>query len=180
MGFEFPVTLQKAHCEIIGNDITFTNYVVCSKCHSLYDFEKCIEVCGSNRTSCKCKFVQFPNHTKSCRHQYCETPLLRSVKKGSLTSFKLFKVYSYQSLKDAITRLLKRKGFLEMCEQWKYHHSVDGILGDIFDGQVWKDSNFSFQGIQLVSFSECRLVPTTHTCLRLSWSIVTMHIKFST
>ena len=97
----FPVTIQKAHCEIIGNDITFTN-------NSLYDFNKCIEVFGSNRTSPRCKFVQFPNHTRvSCRHQYCETPLLRSVKKGSLTSFKPFKVYSYQSLKDAITRLLK-------------------------------------------------------------------------
>ena len=40
----FPVTLHGAHKEIIANDINFTEYVVCSKCHSLYDRDSCVIV----------------------------------------------------------------------------------------------------------------------------------------
>ena len=58
----FPVTLHGAHKEIIANDINFTEYVVCSKCHSLYDQDSCVIVSGSNKCSCKCEYIQFPNH----------------------------------------------------------------------------------------------------------------------
>ena len=118
----FPSSLQKVHIKVIGSNITFINYVVCSKCHSLHNYEDCIEISGSTRTSRKCPYVQFPNHNRqSCRHA-CGAPLLRTVKKNSATSFKPYKTYSYQSLKDAAARLLKRNGFLRCVKNGDVAH----------------------------------------------------------
>ena len=39
------------------------------------------------------------------------------VKLVDFVSF--FKLYSYQSLKDGVSRLLRREGFLEKCEKWR-------------------------------------------------------------
>ena len=61
------------------------------------------------------------------------------LEKKSQTSFQPFKVYSYQSLKDSVSRLTKRKGFLEACELWRNRSTDDDILGDVYDGQVWRD-----------------------------------------
>lgn len=47
----FPSTLQKIQNEIIGKSIVFMEYIACPKCHSLYDFNDCIETSGSNKKS---------------------------------------------------------------------------------------------------------------------------------
>ena len=58
----FPSTLQSAHKAIIGEDIKFKEYVVCPKCHSLYDVDHCIVQSGSVRSSRKCQYIEFPQH----------------------------------------------------------------------------------------------------------------------
>lgn len=50
----FPSTLRKVQQEIIGDNINFKDYVVCPKCHALYDFDSCIETRGSTCTSRQC------------------------------------------------------------------------------------------------------------------------------
>ena len=77
----FPVTLHGVQKEIIGNDIKFTEYVVCSKCHSLYECHSCVIVSGSNRSSQKCEYVQLPNHQQRSFRQMCGTVLLKIYKK---------------------------------------------------------------------------------------------------
>ena len=67
----FPLTIYRVHNEIFGNDIKFIEYVICSKCHSLYDPEKCIITSGSNRSSRTCEFIQFPNHPHKSVRQPC-------------------------------------------------------------------------------------------------------------
>ena len=147
----FPTTLHSVHREIIGNDIKFTDYTVCPKCHSLYDFESCIITSGSIKSSRKCEYIQFPNHSRATFRQPCGTPLLRNIKKQSQVCFKPYKVYSYQSIKEAVSRLLRRQGFLEQCEYWRQRTSNSDYLSDIYDGQVWSD----FQSFLSQKYSWC-------------------------
>ena len=58
----FPSNLQNVRDAVIGTGIKFQDYVVCAKCHTLYDLEKCIERVGSRTVSKLCKYVPFPNH----------------------------------------------------------------------------------------------------------------------
>ena len=139
----FPVTLHGTHKKIIANDISFTEYVVCLKCHSLYDRDSCIIVSGSNKYSRKCEYIQFPNHPQRSYREPCGTILMKSIRKTSGITFKPFKTYSYQSIRDAILRLLKRPGFLEDCEHWRKRVNNRHYLADIYDGDVW-NSFFDF------------------------------------
>ena len=34
---------------------------------------------------------------------------------------------------------MRRNGFLEDCEHWGDRHLAPGLLGDIYDGRVWKE-----------------------------------------
>ena len=83
----FPATFKGVQNEIIGDSIKFKDYVVCPKCHSLYDFEDCIETSGSSKKSRKCCYIEFPNHPRQSYRIPCGTPLLRSLNKKSKSSF---------------------------------------------------------------------------------------------
>lgn len=126
---------------VIGNCIKFKDYVICPKCHSLYDLQDCTVKIGSILTAKKCQYVPFPHHPMASFRQQCGTPLLRRIKSQSKAErFQPFKVYSYQSLKDSISRLLKRKGFLQRCEWWRNRTSLPNYVADIYDGVAFKGS----------------------------------------
>ena len=67
------------------------------------------------------------------------SPLLRTLTKNFKSYFRPFKVYSYQSLKHSVSRLTKRKGFVQLCEEWRNRSASDDIIGDIYNGQVWRE-----------------------------------------
>lgn len=101
----------------------------------------CIEESGSIKRSRKCQYVQFPHHPMRSFHQPCGTTLLRTTfqHQHSKQQFKPHKVYAYQSIKDALTRLLKRKGFLDKCEHWRKRPTLPDYLGDVYDGEIWTE-----------------------------------------
>ena len=134
---QLPSTLQQVRDKVLGNSIRFTTYIVCSKCHSLYDSDNSTEKVGIRITTKKCQYISFPNHPMFQFRQPCGTALLRKLLRAD--HFQPFKTYPYQSLKDAIARLLKRQGFLEKCEHWRKRISLSDYLSDIYDGQVWSD-----------------------------------------
>lgn len=53
------------------------------------------------------------------------------------TSIQPFKVFPYQSLKDAIQRLILKDKFLDNCEHWRTRTVAPGYLCDIYEGQTW-------------------------------------------
>ena len=109
---EFPTNLQSVRHAVVGGGIRFLTYmyVVCPKCHALYDFENCFITVGSRRIPNKCTYyIQYPNHPMASFRQPC---VLHQLRREPL------KVYSYQSLKDGVSRLLQHHGFLEKCEEW--------------------------------------------------------------
>ena len=90
---QFPCTLQAVRNHIFDNDINFTEYVVCPKCHSLYDKDDCVVKTGSIQSSKKCQYVEFPNHRMSSCRKQCGTVLMCTTVKGSRVNFKPYKLY---------------------------------------------------------------------------------------
>ena len=64
---------------------------------------------------------------------------MKSIRKTSGITFKPFKIYSYQSIRDAVSRLLKCPGFLEDCEHWRKRVNNRHYLADIYDGDLRND-----------------------------------------
>ena len=124
--------LQKYFCKGVTE---FTTYVVCS---TLYKTEECI-IKGRLEISRKCDHIEFPNHPHSSKRTKCGTILLKKVKFDD--KFKLVprKVYIYRSIVQTLKEMSRREGFLQSCEHWRDRTLPQGALGDICDGQVWKD-----------------------------------------
>ena len=117
----FPSSLYAAK-RYIGNIPsmrTFTRYVLCSLCHSLYSLDSSVEGSGRYQKGKLCSFVQFPNHPQRRMCQPCRNVLVKSVELA--TGRKLFYpylVYCYLGIKPSLQRLLNCPSFFEACEQW--------------------------------------------------------------
>ena len=112
----------------------------------------------------RCQFTPYPNHPCQSFRRPCDTPLLFSTKGGKL---KPFKVYSYQPLKSALTRL-KCPGFLERCEKWREYNTSPDIISDIYDGNVWHN----FQNFLSSRHSWC-------IALNIDWFQPFLHVSDS-
>ena len=115
---------------------TFVKFVVCPLCHSIYDHDACL---GRARETKHCQHVPFPDHPHASFRKPCQQPLMKLCKTKSTTIFRPFKVYCHQSIVKSLELLLCRPNFLQNCEQWRYRQIDANILGDIYDGKVWKE-----------------------------------------
>ena len=138
----FPNSLESLRSTVINDSISYAVYVVCAKCHSLYDYKDCLIKSDTSFNVLLCKHKEFPSHPVSSFRKSCGVPLLRTLSRRN--HFLPFKSYPYQSLKDAIVRLLKRVGFLEKCEHWRARTAIEGYYGDVYDGRVWREEFQSF------------------------------------
>ena len=134
----WPKSTNSLHktMNVSGNE--FTEYAVCPKCHSIYDYDP-----SSTETKI-CEFIQFPNHTHKSRRRPCNTPLMNKVKTKNGFVLKPKKIYCYQSLISSIKRLFLKPGFADQCEHWRKRCSEGSVdyLGDVYDGKVWKDFQY--------------------------------------
>ena len=146
----FPGTLYFFRKEIgLVNDM-FVKYVVCP-CHKLYEFENCYHSVGGRHVSRKCSFVKFPNHRQQWRRQACGASLLKevSLKCGTKKLYR-HRVYCYRSVVESLKDLVKRNDFTAHCELWRNREarSVSQVMGDVFNGRVWRE----FQNVSEVPF----------------------------
>ena len=114
-----------------GSKITTMQYVVCSKCHSMYSFEQCIQKHGSQLSSKSCSYKHFS--------KLCNAVLLKQVVTSSGSSkFYPVKMYSYCSVICTLRKFLLRPHFHQLCEKTR---CVDNgmVLADIQDGRIWKE-----------------------------------------
>lgn len=137
---QIPVSLDRVHNVLGVNANTFEKYVVCPKCHSVYDYDDCvIRRSYGGSISKLCQHIAYPNHPQLFRRTPCDTLLLKTVKTKQITLHP-FKVYPYRSVKASIACLVSCPGFLEECEKWRSHSKVPpSFLGDIYDGAVWNN-----------------------------------------
>ena len=136
----FPRSVHSLRKQLGIDQDKFVKYVVCPKCHQMYNFNDCYETVRGTKVARKCPFVQFPNHRQHFRRTQCGEPLLKevSLKSGETTLYP-FKVYCYNSVIANLQYFLQRPGFAAKCEMWRNRDIPDGYLADIFDGRIWKE-----------------------------------------
>ena len=102
----------------------------------------CYHKIGLFNKSKTCSFITFANHRQPWRRHPCGETLLKEVTLKDNTK-RLYppKIYCYQSLIESIKRLVKKPNFVDRCELWRSREvrSVGQILGDTFDGRVWRE-----------------------------------------
>ena len=117
-----------------------TEYVVCPKCHMLYDPVDCtIRTSSGQEESQVCNFIEFPRHPQASRRSKCNTPLMKKVRIGRKHKPVARKSFLYHSLISGINRLVSRKNFIQACEHWRQRNISTDIFADIYEGQVWKN-----------------------------------------
>ena len=140
MSDRIPVTIMKAEKLLGIDDKGIINYVVCSKCHSVYEYKDCVKEKHNGLVEAKlCSFVKYPNHCHQSKRKPCQSPLFKETTAVN-KHLQAIKVYPYFPLKLSIQRLVLRPGFLRECEEWRERERTipENILGDISDGLVWK------------------------------------------
>lgn len=116
----------------------FTRYVVCKKCHQVYNFEQCVSSESGQRRTKQCPYVQFPHHPHIRMRLPCNVPLLKTVQVASGKSILYpFLSYCYLSLNISLQAMLLRPNFYSQCELWR--SKTGSNLADVMDGKIWKD-----------------------------------------
>lgn len=154
---------------------SFAKIVSCAKCSTLYMMDKCIITNrDGSKTSKNCTYIKFRNHPQQFRRTHCNTPLMKTVKTFSGTSY-LYprQLYCYKSLIKCIENKLSTPDFVEQCELWRTRHAVENRYEDVFDGQIWKEF-LNPEGIPFLS------VPYNFAlCLNVDWFQPFKHSQYS-
>ena len=121
--------------------------MLCRKCHKIYHVKECLD--SANQTVKACSIIAFPTHPYRSMRQSCGTLLLKTVELANgRTYFYPFLTYCYVGLDQSLQHLLDQPDFYNQCEIWRSSERKDGVLCDVYDGNVWFSAvmiNLSFQ-----------------------------------
>ena len=74
------------------------------------------------------------------RAKHCGSKLVdKAIVKNVVTKLYPAKVYCGKSLVSQMESILQQTGLPELCEQWRTRQVEEGVLSDIYDGEVWKN-----------------------------------------
>ena len=148
---EIPLTTTTAERLLGIHDLGIIQYVVCPKCHSIYDYKDCIVLASNGQRHSKlCCFVKFPNHPHPSKRHPCDTALMKMVNNELVPIL----TYPYFPLHLSLSNLASTPNFLELCERWRHREVTipSGLLADIYDGSVWESFRNSFFYLPLIPY----------------------------
>ena len=137
----FPQNVYAMSKFIDSKKIQFLKYVVCRKCFKLYKIEDCHIIIEGRKQSKLCNHICFPNHKLAYMRRPCSEPLLKDISETGSSNYVPYKVYCYKTLKSSLEILVNREHFEDKCEIWRIRHTQDGMMQDVYDGNIWKDFN---------------------------------------
>ena len=152
----FPRNVVAARKFIGQTSDTFSKYVSCPACHSIYTLDSCkIELPDKSVCSRKCSYIRFPNHPHLSKRLPCNVQLIKTVRTSAgTTSLYPRQLYCYHSIIDHLKDRVKSPGFFEKCEMWRSRNKEEGVLMDIYDGMIFRilmENPFSHFLITLLS-----------------------------
>lgn len=123
--------------------VTKKHYVVCPKCSSIYEQNDCIltRANGSIIESKTCCHVATPEHPHRNRRNACGCVLMKRQKTKHGVVLIPRKVYPYRSIIKSLQVILNKPGYIDLCEEWRHRCANDELLGDVYDGEVWRSFN---------------------------------------
>ena len=120
----------------------------CPTCYQTYPLKECYtrkRVPGSNGGKHRIKIVAnlCTNHVMKPRGkslQTCGTSLgvarnLQFAHAGRLTTCSIW---------SQLDRILKRPGIVALCNEWKTRNLPEGVMGDVYEGKMWKEWSGTF------------------------------------
>jgi hypothetical protein len=123
--------------KFLGLSDQFVNFVACRTCHKLYRKENVVNFQQNNQPSImKCTHVEFPNSTT---RRSCNTPL--SIQSRSLNGNIINRpelIFPYASIRQQLIRMYQHSNFESNLRHWIDRSNINDILGDIYDGDIWK------------------------------------------
>ena len=132
----FPSSLYMAK-KTLGISTKIIQYVVCNKCHKLYDINELSRT--EDEEIRTCNFINYPNHSMERFRQKCNNPLIRKVdSNNSGQIFRPFMTFPLVNIKQQLTLFFGRKDFEMSCRKWTERNNTTEALFDIYDGMIWK------------------------------------------
>jgi hypothetical protein len=105
-----------------------SKYAVCKGCHACYPLSPGIENVPTDCTSCMEPVVTVNN-------KEVKAPVM---------------VYEYNSIAETLARFFRRPGFAESITKWDQRQTIDGLMFDVYDGNIW--NSFGSEDGQSVPF----------------------------
>ena len=98
----FPDTLYKTR-KIFNLEDRFHSFVVCTKCHKLYNKQEVEEFNqDGNLTIMKCQYVEYPN---SLRRQICQNSLSHQIRLLNRVSIQSEMIYPFSTIRQQLAIL---------------------------------------------------------------------------
>lgn len=114
----------------------FNKFVVCPKCTKLYKYDSCLTTVNNRQVAKKCTNTYYSRGRKMVCNA---TMITRVVLQNGKTSFYPIKYYCSNSIIDELEKLVMRKNFTSLCELWRNREVGEGVLADVYDGDLWKE-----------------------------------------
>lgn len=124
----FPGTMYMLRQILDFDRDDFDKYVVCPKCHKLYQYNECLTTVNNRQVAKVCCGYLYSRGKKVA----CGASIVYKVQLANgNTSFYPLKYYCSNSIINALERLLQKKGFVEKCEEWRKRSLNDNEMSDI-------------------------------------------------
>lgn len=131
----FPSSIHRFR-KILGFDRdNFQKFVMCPSCGTLYSYDV---IKGQSRiTHCTQSWVTVAIPRE--RRKTCRAKLIKEVwmADGKVKIYPL-KSFCYNSIIEVLNQMMKRKNFLQKCNDWRTRVSPSNFMTDIYDGQIWQ------------------------------------------
>ena len=141
-----PETLYMIRKNLGLQKDSFIKNAVCLKCKTLYNFDECVcQRPNGEVVSAKCSHVSYPRHPHQARRRPCGSVLMKVMRSRAGKTF-LYprQVYCFKKVTDSLQDLINKPNFMENCEKWRNCSTQlsDNVLGDCFEGRVWKEFQY--------------------------------------
>ena len=83
--------------------------------------------------------IAYRNHPFRSQRKACNHNLLKEITLKNSKKYYPLKTYCYHLIIDSLKAILSRPTYIDQCERWRSRKAPEGMLCDIYDGQVWQD-----------------------------------------
>ena len=132
----FPPSAYMAK-KLMGFIKKSNTYAVCPQCNKLFNPTEVISKSSAD-SSTRCNHVEFPNHPIKSQRKSCNTVLLKKVPIAKGYIWRPIMIYPLPCLKTQLVALYQRAGFEELLRKWTNRGVNQGLMFDIYDGDIWK------------------------------------------
>ena len=114
----------------------FNKFVVCPKCTKLYKYDSCLVMVNNRQVAKRCANTYYSRRRK----MVCNASMVTRVTlQNGKTCFYPIRYYCARSIIEELERFLLRKNFASNCELWRNREVREGLLADVYDGNLWRE-----------------------------------------